>query len=254
MIQDQHLAHTATGEAQATIARGIAHDYLNRLQMVSSALWLIKARAASGRIADVMTLATAAEDLVAQAGCPASDLLALPSPSRYRQERIEVNKVLKCLMPVLATYCGETIDLKLSTSRRPFIISCSRQLLENAIINMIINARDAMSGAGKLTITVSRVDQVAEDGWEDGPPRFAITISDTGCGMSAETRQRVFRPNFTAKAGEKSLGPGLMMVKLFAEDAGGGVALQSAIGGGTSISLLLPECGPRAAGFTVVAG
>lgn len=254
MIQDQHARPVPTGEAFSTLSRGIAHDYLNRLQLVSSALGLIKRHAESGHTADILSLATAAEDLVIHAGDPVNNLLAVGASPARQLGSIEIGEALEALMPTLKSYCGDAIDLTLATSSGRVMIACHMQLLENAIINLIVNARDAIAGGGAIEITVSSVDLLTDDGGADRVAHVAITVADSGCGMSEETLRQAFSPSFTTKAPQKNLGLGLMMTRLFAERAGGKIDLRSVLGGGTSVTLLLPEHEPRASPVRLAAG
>jgi two-component system, cell cycle sensor histidine kinase and response regulator CckA len=236
------LRPAPTRDAASLIARGVVHDHRNRIQSLMSTLNLIRARAATGRPSDVMMLADEAQRLLDGIVDPTAHLLEMISPSVDNQERLELNEALSRMLPILRGLCGSSISVNADFYPGPLDIHCCVHRFENAIINIALNARDAMAGSGKLTIATAPATVPG-----DGPktrPRVAVMITDTGCGMSDDVRNKAFIPYFTTKRADCESGLGLMMAKLFAEQSGGAIELQSTVGRGTTICLLLPASPP----------
>jgi CheY-like chemotaxis protein len=139
---------------------------------------------------------------------------------------------------------GETVDLAVQASESPLLALADPGQVENALLNLAINARDAMPNGGSLVITVSRVRLTAEsDGAVGELPvgeYIAVALTDTGMGMTPEVRARAFEPFFTTKETGKGSGLGLSMVYGFARQSGGDVVIDSTPGQGTTVTLYLP--------------
>jgi signal transduction histidine kinase len=226
-------------DALEAVVRGMAHDYRNRLQVVHSALSVIKAKAVQG--ADLSGLVDAAQTSLFKARDLASSIATVGCRLYGQREDVDLNDVLDDMRPVLASLCGVSVGLSLHKAMRPVRVRCNAHLLENAIINLVLNACEAVAGRGAVSIEVARL-KILGDGAEARERSCAmITVSDSGPGLSDEARRFAFSPYFTTKPAAKGSGLGLMMTRLFAEGAGGSVEMQSIAGGGTSVSLLLPE-------------
>jgi len=140
---------------------------------------------------------------------------------------------------------GEQIELDLDLAENLWLTSCDHNQLENAILNLVINARDAMPDGGRLTIRTSNADfdQASADRQQDLEPGeyVCIRVTDTGSGMDADTIARAFEPFFTTKPLGQGTGLGLSMIYGFARQSEGNAVIDSELGVGTSISLCLPR-------------
>jgi CheY-like chemotaxis protein len=137
---------------------------------------------------------------------------------------------------------GERISVHTRYPADPWSVWADSSLLENAILNLCVNARDAMAGGGQLTIAIDNV-AVADDEVNElqGGEYVRISVSDTGAGIAPEHLDRVFDPFFTTKPVGKGTGLGLSQIFGFARQSGGAVAIQSALGSGTSVAVYLPR-------------
>jgi signal transduction histidine kinase len=152
---------------------------------------------------------------------------------------LHVPQVLVSMLGLLRHALGEKVVLETSIAEVLPTVRCDRGDLENVLLNLAINAREAMPGGGRLLI------EVFAD-WTAGPVPGTVTISvsDTGCGMPAEVAAHAFERSFSTKSGSGPRGLGLAAVRQFACDLGGSANLQSEVGGGTSITLRLPPADP----------
>lgn len=225
----------------SSIAEGVVHDYRNRLQAIKSALELIKDRAVKGQSSDIISLANAAQTLLNGVGEVTGNLQGTICPSVWEAEPVEINDFLAGLESVLRSLCRKVIALEVIYADRPVTVMCSPRQLENALINLVMNACDAVSGEGIVTVTATSAAPFLVDRGETWP-LAAISVSDSGCGMCPETIRRATKPSFTTKGSGRGLG--LTMVQLFAEQAGGAMKIRSKVGRGTTISLLLRDALP----------
>jgi signal transduction histidine kinase len=137
---------------------------------------------------------------------------------------------------------GERIALRLELSEQVRPVQVDPMQLEQAILNVVLNARDAIAQRGEIRIATDRVE-IGGAGASSLPPgRYSVVrVSDDGSGMDDETQARIFEPYFTTKKEKGGTGLGLPLVRLFVEQAGGDVRVRSRLGAGTTIELLLPE-------------
>jgi signal transduction histidine kinase len=229
-------------EAIGHLTGGVAHDFNNLLQVVSGSLSLI-GRLATG---DPRILAHVhnAEQAVAQGARLNGSLLAFARREAVRVERKNINDMLREFQPILARAINDQIRLEIAMA--PDLPDCHADPahFQSAILNIVINARDAMPNGGALSITTGQTRLDAEDllGNGDASPGQFLTISvqDNGTGMSTEVQARVFEPFFTTKETGKGSGLGLSQVYGFARQSRGHVTLRSTPGAGTCIMILLP--------------
>jgi signal transduction histidine kinase len=223
------------------MASGVAHDFNNRIQGVMSALSLLKARLQQGRTADCDLLVEAAQTSLLQAGHLTRQLLNFARPIEVARREIDLNDTVRSMLPIFKCLTGRRIEIELKLSTSAAVAFCDGHQLENALLNLIVNARDAMPDGGALRIETSQaiLDVDMED-LERG--RYArICVSDTGCGMTREVIGRAFEPFFTTKPSGKGTGLGLPMIGKFVHQSKGHVELQSTAGAGTAISIYLPS-------------
>ena len=233
-------AHAERMQALGQLAGGIAHDINNVLQTVQGAAALIERRATSDD--RVHRFARMIQDATGRGASITHRLLAFSRQADLHAEAVDPAALLVGLREMLAHTLGVeiTIDLQLDNDLPPLM--ADKGQLETALVNLATNARDAMPGGGTLILS-ARVDQVSAN---DHPASLAagdylrITVSDSGTGMDPATLRRVSEPFFTTKAAGKGTGLGLSMAKGFAEQSGGGMLIESALGDGTAVSLWLP--------------
>jgi signal transduction histidine kinase len=229
-------------EAIGHLTGGVAHDFNNLLQVVSGSLSLI------GRMAEddprILAHVHNAEQAVAQGARLNRTLLAFARREAVRVERKNINDMLHEFRPILARAVDHRIRLEIAMA--PDLPDCQADPahFQSAILNIVINARDAMPNGGALSITTAETSLDADDllGNGDASPGLFVSISvqDNGSGMTQEVQARVFEPFFTTKELGKGSGLGLSQVYGFARQSGGHVTLRSTPGAGTCITILLP--------------
>jgi signal transduction histidine kinase len=228
-------------EAIGQLTGGIAHDFNNLLHVVAGNLSMIRRLAEDDRI---LGYVRAAEQATQQGARLTTSLLAFARRQSLRVERANPNALLAEFQPGLRRVINEKIQLHASLA--PDLPACMADPAQfrSAIVNIVLNARDAMQDGGRLSITTS----VKTLGWEDleanpdaRPGYFvAISVQDSGIGMTEAVLARVFEPFFTTKEFGKGSGLGLSQVYGFARQSGGHVHLHSEPGLGTCVTLYLP--------------
>jgi PAS domain S-box-containing protein len=237
----QRAAHAERMQALGQIAGGIAHDFNNVLQAVSGGASLIERRPNDPDrvLRNVRMVADAAK----RGAAITSRLLAFSRRGVLRAEPVDAGTLLADLSEVLSHTLGGKVACAIDVLPGLPRLFADRGQLETVLVNLATNARDAMPRGGTLTMAAS-ADRVAPGQPHQtdlGPGQYIqIDVRDTGNGMEPEVLARVTEPFFTTKEPGKGTGLGLAMAKGFAEQSGGGLAISSAVGQGTSISLWLP--------------
>jgi PAS domain S-box-containing protein len=227
-------------EAVGRLAGGIAHDFNNLLTVITgySGLVLDQLRAGDPLRHDVGQIADAAERAVAVTG----QLLAFSRRQMLQPRAVDLNQVVAETESMLVRLIGE--DVRLSTRLDPHLclVLADPGQLEQVIVNLVVNARDAMPGGGTLTISTGYAHVDGAPGGADlTPGRYAaLSVVDTGSGMDAETRTRAFEPFFTTKEKGRGTGLGLATVYGIVKQTGGDVVADSAPGRGTTFTVFLP--------------
>jgi len=251
----QALFRAQKMEAVGQLTGGIAHDFNNILVVILGNLELLKMHLrddlhAHELIDPVMRATERGQELIAQ-------LLAFSRGRQLHPEPVDVNALVESIVRLLGRTLGSTITISTATSPDAGVALVDAAALEAAIVNIAVNARDAMTPhGGTLTIRTQRVDITAPETDVDlvAGAYTLLAIEDTGCGMPAEVASRVFEPFFTTKSGHGGTGLGLSMVYGFAKQSGGAVTIDSSPGRGTTVRLLLPratgEWKPRGAAAT----
>ena len=249
------------------LASGLAHDFNNTLAVAGGFAKLISEEAADPRIRDD---AEAIVGVVERARQLSRQLLAFTRETEPADLMTDVPAVVSDLVPLLRQLLGPEIETRVEVPEGRMIVRTEACLLEQALINLAVNARDAMPGGGRLSIAViarsgpanaspsvaSGPNAIAaDDGVATMPaageddPFVEITVRDSGCGIPAERIDRIFEPFFTTKGVGHGSGLGLAMVRKFAAGARGGVTVESAPGVGTTVAIRLPlarqQHGPR---------
>lgn len=241
---EQWLQRSQRMEAIGQLTGGIAHDFNNLLLVVQGnaeiiqqalAPWSSEYHAAQ----QILHASQRAADLT-------RNLLAFARRNPMAPRPIDAERMLRDIRPMLQRTLGEHIEVVVLGSGTACRVMADRSLLENGLLNMALNARDAMSDGGTLTLQHDCVElyDAAAFSQDLQPGRYGrIRVSDTGKGMSAEARERLFEPFFTTKGPGKGTGLGLAMVYGFAKQSGGQVSVISEPGMGTTLTLLLPLAG-----------
>jgi PAS domain S-box-containing protein len=226
-------------EAVGQLTGGIAHDFNNMLSGVIGGLHLIKRRIAAGRFDDLDRFMEASTASAHRAAALTARLLAFSRRQSLDARSVDINALTDSLSDLLARTVDENIALRVVPGEdAPHAVVDANQL-ENAILNLAINARDAMPEGGTLTIAVATA--LVEDDPDLEPGRYVtIAVADTGVGMAPEVMDKVFEPFFTTKPIGQGTGLGLSMVYGFARQSGGHLHLRSRPGEGTTATLYLP--------------
>lgn len=241
-------ATTSPGAARGTFARpvgSLAHDLNNLLQTIQGYAELMAAElpsAAPGR-AHLDPLREAIE----RSARLVRGLREVASPAKLTPVPLDVDGFLSGLRPLLEYLLGPSIALDLDLALEPSMLLIDAGALEQSVLNLALNARDAMAQGGRLRLATAevRLDAMAARALDGGRPgRFVrLTLEDDGCGMDEDTRRHAFEPFFTTKPRERGSGLGLATVRGFAERSGGFVTLETAPGRGTRVELYLPRDG-----------
>jgi PAS domain S-box-containing protein len=244
MKAEQALRQSQKMEAIGQLTGGIAHDFNNLLQGISGALHVIQKRISSGRIGDVDRFIDGALESANRAASLTHRLLAFARQQPVDPRPLDENELISSVEELLRRTIGETLQLKFVPAAELWLVRCDANQLENAILNLAINARDAMPGGGTLTIeTCNQVlDAAAAEVRDVRPGEYVrLLITDTGTGMPADVEARIFDPFFTTKAIGKGTGLGLSMVYGFVRQSDGSIKVESQVGHGTSFEICLPR-------------
>jgi signal transduction histidine kinase len=220
------------------LARGVAHDFNNRLQSIANALSLIRVRVAAGRTSDLNSLTEVAERSLVSASKLAHRLMTVARKTRDQSDSVfQLNDALLSMSDLLCCVAGEGIALQLALSDSETRIRCDSHLLECAMINLVTNSRDAMPRGGIITIETSRA---CSPKGADGQEYISLCVTDSGCGIPSDVLEKIFEPFFTTKPQGAGTGLGLPMICHFAKHARGHIEVHSTPQQGTCIKLYLP--------------
>jgi PAS domain S-box-containing protein len=231
-------------EAIGQLTGGIAHDFNNLLTGITGSLELLKARVAQGRIGDLDRFITAAHSAALRAGSLTHRLLAFARRQALDPKQISANTLITGMLEMVQRTVGPGIrvDTMLMSGLWPTL--CDPHQLENAILNLCINARDAMPDGGKLTIETANIcidDSSARERDMAAGQYTEICVTDTGTGMPPDIVARVFEPFFTTKPIGQGTGLGLAMIYGFVKQSDGQVRITSELGVGTAVHIYLPR-------------
>jgi PAS domain S-box-containing protein len=234
---EERLAQAAKMEAIGQLAGGIAHDFNNILTAIGGYAALVQAAVPEGTpvASDVRGIVTAA----ARAQTLTSQLLAFGRRQVLEPRPIDVRSVVAGVRPMLARLIGEDIALTAEAGGDPCAVSIDAGRLEHALVNLVVNARNAMPDGGSIRITVERVPDGRSEGLTAGP-WVVLGVADTGSGMTAEVAARIFEPFYTTHEQGEGTGLGLAMVDGFIRQSGGEIRVVSGVGRGTTFRIFLP--------------
>jgi hypothetical protein len=241
---EEALLQSQKMEAVGQLTGGIAHDFNNLLTGIVGSLDLLQTRLNQGRTDNVGRYIHAAMTSANRAAALTHRLLAFARRQPLIPKSVDVNQLVVSLEDLLRRTIGETIDLRIVAAADLWSTLCDPNQLESALLNLAINARDAMPDGGKLSIATSnaRLDSVTAETPALSPGDYVcITVTDSGVGMSAQVAARAFDPFFTTKPIGQGTGLGLSMIYGFARQSNGHVTIDSKIGQGTMVRLYLPR-------------
>lgn len=239
---EETLRHAQKMEAIGQLTGGLAHDFNNMLSGVLGALELIQRRVASGRVNDLNRYVDAATTSANRAAALTHRLLAFARRQSLDPKPVDVNRLVLSMEDMLRRTMAEHITLETHLQADPWLAYTDAHQLENALLNLVINARDAMSEGGRLIIQTgcAKINNTQHDHLEPGD-YITLSVADNGCGMPAEVIAKAFDPFFTTKPIGQGTGLGLSMVYGFVKQTGGHVRIDSTLGQGTLITLFLPR-------------
>jgi two-component system, cell cycle sensor histidine kinase and response regulator CckA len=233
----EELRQAQKMEAIGKLAGGVAHDFNNYLTVIMGYSSLLLQSQSDGMHrghAEAIVKAGEGATLVTQ------QLLAFSRKQIRLPQVIDLNAVVTTLAPLLRRIIGEDIELIVVPLSISGFVKADAGQIEQIIMNLVVNARDAMLQGGKLTITITNdVDGTKHRSGDT--PCVLLTVSDTGCGMDSETQAHLFEPFFTTKEEGKGTGLGLSTVYGIVNQSGGSIALSSEVGKGTTFKIYLPR-------------
>jgi PAS domain S-box-containing protein len=243
MAAQETLRQVQKMEAVGQLTGGIAHDFNNMLQGIGASLDLIGRRIEQGRAGDARHLLEMARETLDRAAGLTRRLLAFARRQRLEPKPVDPDRLILEMADLIRRTMGPEIAVELNLRDGTRTVLCDPNELESAVLNLCINARDAMPQGGRLTIGTADLDLKAGDvaAGEAKPGRYVvISVADTGVGMPAGVLERAFEPFFTTKPVGTGTGLGLSQIYGFARQSEGTVRLESAPGRGTTARLLLP--------------
>jgi signal transduction histidine kinase len=241
---ESQLRQSQKMQALGQLTGGIAHDFNNMLGVIIGAHDLILRRIRKGDFG-IERFVEAATNAAERAAVLTQRLLAYARQQPLTPQTIDANKMIASMSDLLRSTLGEQVQIETVTAAGLWQTHADAQQLESAILNIAINARDAMPDGGKLTIETANAyldEAYARQNPEVEPGQFVlIAITDTGTGMSPETAARVFDPFFTTKPTGKGTGLGMSQVYGFVKQSHGHIKIYSELGAGTTVKIYLPR-------------
>ena len=227
-------------DAIGKLTGGVAHDFNNLLTVI---LGNAEVMAEMTEDPGLRPLADTIVEAAERGADTVQRLLSFGRRQALQPENVDVNAVIRGLANLCHRTIGEEIAMRAKPGREEVITYVDRSQLENAILNLVVNARDAMARGGIIAIEAGHLCLQDDEGPAGLPPgRYvSIEVIDTGCGMSQEVMDAAFEPFFTTKEVGKGTGLGLSMVYGFARQSGGHVRIMSKVGVGTTVQILLPS-------------
>ena len=236
---EEQLRHAQKMEALGRLAGGIAHDFNNLLMVIRGYAELAMPSGPGAddlhrKVSEIMKASDRAQALVSQ-------LLAFSRKQILQPRVLDLNSILLDLGTVLPRLIGEDIQLRIRPGADLGLIKADPNQIQQAILNLSINARDAMPKGGTLTIQTSKVPMGRSSGNGASTGRIVLTVADTGSGIAPDIRAQIFEPFFTTKEQGKGTGLGLAMVYGTVTQSGGHIEVESEVGKGTTFKVFFPS-------------
>ena len=243
---EEALRQSQKMEAVGQLTGGIAHDFNNMLTGIIGSLELLRRRLARGRLDDLDSLIDLGVTSANRAAGLTHRLLAFSRRQSLDSKPVEINQLVTSMGELLQRSLNESIVLDMQLSGQLWTAEADPNQLESALLNLALNARDAMPDGGRLVVETRNrhLDNVFTAAYGTLTPGDYVELSviDTGCGMPENVISRAFDPFFTTKPIGQGTGLGLSMIYGFARQSHGHVILHSEVGKGTTVSLFLPRC------------
>ena len=241
---EESLRQSQKMEAIGQLTGGIAHDFNNLLAGISGSLDVLQLRLADGRSSEAERYIRAAQTGVERAAALTHRLLAFSRRQALDPKRTNVNKLIRGMSDLIHRTVGPSVHVEVVESVALWDTRVDASQLENALLNLCINARDAMPDGGRLTIETANKwidDDTAQERDIPAGQYVQLCVSDTGCGMTPDVIAHAFDPFFTTKPVGEGTGLGLSMIHGFARQSGGQVRIYSEVGSGTTMCIYLPR-------------
>lgn len=242
---EEVLRQSQKMEAVGQLTGGIAHDFNNMLTGIIGSLELLRRRVARGRIEDLDGLIDLGVTSANRAAALTHRLLAFSRRQSLDSKPVEMNELVNSMGELLHRSINESVRLDMCLDPELWTAEADPNQLESALLNLVLNARDAMPNGGMLMIETfnRRLDRLFTDAYENLLPGdyVVLSVTDTGCGMPASVISRAFDPFFTTKPIGQGTGLGLSMIYGFTKQSRGHVSIESQVNHGTTVQLFLPR-------------
>ncbi|WP_136684400.1 sensor histidine kinase [Falsirhodobacter xinxiangensis] len=224
-------------EAVGQLTGGIAHDFNNLIGGISGLVDLARTRIVQQKPQDATSLLDAAEAAIDKAAALTHRLLAFSRKQTLQPKQMNVARQIEGFLDLIRRSIGPTMNVEFTCECPALTIFADDNQFENALLNLCLNARDAMPRGGTITITSHRETSAQAS---DDEQYVAISVADTGIGMTADVAERAIEPFFTTKPVGAGTGLGLSMAYGFVEQSGGTLSITSQPGSGTCVQMLFP--------------
>ncbi|MCE6978905.1 response regulator [Pseudomonas frederiksbergensis] len=242
---EEALRQSQKMEAVGQLTGGIAHDFNNMLTGIIGSLELLRRRLARGRTEDLDSLIDLGVTSANRAAGLTHRLLAFSRRQSLDSKPVQMNTLVVSMGELLQRSINESIHLEMQLDEQLWVAEADPNQLESALLNLVLNARDAMPDGGKLLVKTS--NQHLDTGFTEAHSNLqpgdyiVLSVTDTGYGMPQSTINRAFDPFFTTKPIGQGTGLGLSMIYGFSKQSGGHVSIHSEVGKGTTVNLFLPR-------------
>jgi len=241
-VEDQFI-HAQKMEAVGQLAGGFAHDFNNILTVIVGTLGAVQARLQSDEIA--LRAVRLAQEATKRASNLTRRMLVFSREMATHPEVVDLGEMMVALRPLIARAFRESIDFSVDCAPNVWPVNVDPVLLENAMVNIALNAQDAMTESGRFSLRIGnrhvRANEFAGNPGARAGDFVEIAMSDTGTGIPPEIIEKIFEPFFTTKGVGKGTGLGLSMVQTFARRSQGFVTVASEVGRGTTVSIFIPR-------------
>ena len=241
---EEQLRQSQKMEAVGQLTGGLAHDFNNLLAGISGALELMQVRVQQGRFHDVERYVVAAQGASTRAAALTHRLLAFSRRQTLDPKPTDVNRLVAGMRELVQRTVGPAIPIEVVAPSGVWAALVDPSQLENALLNLCINARDAMPDGGRIIVETANKGIDKRSAHQHDVPEgqyLTLSVTDTGTGMTPEVLERVFEPFFTTKPLGEGTGLGLSMIYGFAQQSGGQVRITSEVNKGTTVTVYLPR-------------